>query len=268
MSKPSKKELFEHVQRFVREVFAQRLKEAGFVSYMNEDIHWYRIVNGNVIHAIYFVTRHTSLNVSLSIEYGCHPLFIPPVFQKSPYVFAMPGYEQMYHVVPEWKKGSGMNGMMGTAITGMINRPYRFPDVLVLCPQDDHKGLDILEQVLSVMDQITTPKACFEAHKQWRKNQIENGIVNTMSTYFVDEVLYWEEEDLYPFCISYVDLFSQALEKKKQEGQLTRKEDLAELERLQLLKRTFQNGAREAYLQVLRNREKYTLRCLDRHTTR
>ena len=40
--------LFEHTQRFMREVMAERLREEGFVSYKGEDIHWYRLVNNDI----------------------------------------------------------------------------------------------------------------------------------------------------------------------------------------------------------------------------
>ena len=101
MSKISRTVVFEHVQRFVREVYADRLRQAGFSSYRNEDIHWYKLVNNDVIHAVYFVTDYMSFPVNLEIRYGCHPLFIPPVFQRSSFVDTSYGYEQMYDIIPE-----------------------------------------------------------------------------------------------------------------------------------------------------------------------
>ena len=63
--------LFEHTQRFMREVMADRLREEGFVSYKGEDIHWYRLVNNEVVQAIYFVTRHTAPEaIASAIESG------------------------------------------------------------------------------------------------------------------------------------------------------------------------------------------------------
>ena len=83
--------LFEHTQRFMREVMAERLREEGFVSYKGEDIHWYRLVNNEVVQAIYFVTRHASLYSGGGFElcYGCHPMFISPIFQKTAFIIPL-----------------------------------------------------------------------------------------------------------------------------------------------------------------------------------
>ena len=72
-------QLFEHMQRYIREVMAQRLREEGFASYKGEDIHWYRLVNNEMVQCIYFVTRDTHLHSFVDIYYGCHPLFICPM---------------------------------------------------------------------------------------------------------------------------------------------------------------------------------------------
>lgn len=259
-------ELFEHTQRYVREVMADRLRAEGFVSYKGEDIHWYKRINDDVVHAVYFVTRHSSLNAMLEIKYGCHPLFIPPIFQKSPYLCAEPGYEQMYNGIPEIIPNSTPYGMMGSQIRGITNRVYRFPDVLILCPQDDKKGLDILEQVLGHMDGIKTPIDCYHAHKKWRSSQIENDAWLTMSTYFVDEVLYWKDEALYPYCQMYVNSMAKWLEGLKRDGKLSRKDDQRELARLIALRDVFEGGDLQAYLQTFQSRAQETLHLLEKNT--
>lgn len=263
MSKAS--ELFAHTQRFVREVFAERLREEGFVSYKSEDIHWYRLVNNEVVHAIYFVTRHTALNSFFDIYFGCHPLFIPPVFQKSPYMHAIPGYEQMNDRIPDKIPGSTFLGFKGTMIYGMGNRPYRSPDILIMAPTDKNSGLDILEDILSFIADITTQSACYEMHKNWRQGAIENESNITMSTYFVDEVLYWEDEELYPYCEKYVQQWSSALQKMMQADELKRKDDRAKLERLLKLREVFEHGNRDEYIQSFQDRELQTRKLLKKH---
>ena len=259
--------LFEHTQRFVREVFAQRLRSAGFRSYKGEDIHWYRLVNGEVVHAIYFVTRHTALPANMAIMYGCHPISIPPVFQKSPYFYAEPGYEQMYGMIPETEPGAGVYGRQGTNLTGAVNRPYRVPDVLIEYPQDEHKAMAILEKILSVMEDTKTPRQCYEAHKLWRSSQIENDAILTMSSYFVDEVLFWEDVSLYPYCKHYVDAWVSLLLEAKQAGKLSRKADGENLERLLVLKRVLEEDSRSEYLQTFSERGQRTLRLLERNAS-
>ena len=69
-------ELFEHMQRYAREVFAERLRQEGFSSYKGQDVHWYRIVNNEVIQAIYFVAFNSAPCTFAEIKYGCHPFFV------------------------------------------------------------------------------------------------------------------------------------------------------------------------------------------------
>lgn len=259
-------ELFEHAQRYVREVMADRLREEGFVSYKGEDIHWYRLVDNKVVHAIYFCTRHTGLPAFFDIYYGCHPLFVPPVFQKSPYLYAEPGYEQMNMRIPETVPGSTPRGFEGTMIHGMVNRPYRVPDAMIWCPQDKNNGLDILEKIFPVMDGIRTPTACYEMHKKRRQGEIENDTWLTVSTYFVDEALYVGDEAMYPFCQMFVTSKISLLESAEKTGRFFRKEDKRELERLLELRRVFVEDRRQEYLQTFPAREQETLRKLERYT--
>jgi hypothetical protein len=242
------------MQRYIREVFADRLRQEGFASYKNQDIHWYRLVNNEVVQAVYFVTRHTTLHAFVEICYGCHPLFIPPVFQKSPYMYNLPGYEQMNDVIPETSLGSAPYGFEGLRLHGMYNRPYRTPDVLIMCPKDKNNGLDILEKLFPVLDKTNTPLACYEMHKKRRTMEIENGSFLTMSTYFIDEVLFWEDRELYPFCKEYVINMIAYYEKLHTESKHTRREDREQMSRLLALKEVFENGANQVYKDVLHAR--------------
>lgn len=252
MANVTKSELFEHEQRYLQEIFAERLRQEGFLSYKRENIHWYRLVNNQVVQAIYFVTRHVALPASMTIGCGCHPLFIPPVFQKSPYMYAAPGYEQVYLRYP---------------IVESINTVYRVPDVLVKCPADEYKVCNILDGVLSVLDSVQTPFACYETHKEWRKGQIENGTWYTMSPFFADEVIYWEDKSLYPFCKEFIEGYISILDDVKQSGGFLLKSDYEELARFITLKEVFDENRRHEYLQTLCEREKETLRMLEKYTT-
>lgn len=260
-------ELFDHVQRFVREVFSHRLREAGFSSYKGEDVHWFRLVNGEVIQSVYFVTRHNKLPAFLEIQYGCHPTFIPPILQRSPYVYALPGYEQMYDIIPQLRPGCGYDGRMKTMIRGAENAPYRAPDVMVMCLKVPPHGLDILEQVLSVLDGLDTPLACYEAHKCWRAKEIENGAMLTMSTYFVDEVLFWQDQALYPYCKVYISAMRNILEKMEvEQGKLSRKADREELDRLRFLQQILDTGDRQTHLSTLEQAARTNLHQLATYT--
>lgn len=258
-------ELFEHVQRYTREIFAERLREEGFSSYKGQDIHWYRLVNGEVVHAVYFVTQHTALGSLMDIMYGCHPLFVPPVFQKSPYLSGWPGYEQMNGCIPEIIPGSTRSGFLGTAILGESNRPYRFPDVLIMCPDNMNNGLDILDRILPVMDDLVTPITCYEMHKRVRKGEIEYESTTTMSSYFVDEVLYFEDQELYPYCRKYAEHQAWSLENLPKNGIHLGKKSRQPYERGAVLNRVFEERSFQEYLQTFPRRAQETLRLLEKN---
>lgn len=247
--KASQNALFEHAQRYIREVMAPRLKEEGFVSYKGEDIHWYRLVSNEVVQAVCFTTRHTVLPMLLSISFGYHPLFITPVFQKSPYMQCMPGNERLF---------------CGYMIQKSANQYSYAPDILVTCPSDPEKGVDILEEVFAILNQAKTPLTCYKMHKVWRKEQIENDLYLDMTTQFVDEVLFWEDKELYPYCKKYILCMTEILKKAQETGKYYFKTHKEELGRLLAMNDVFSN--REQYLQVLKEREQKTLQLLEKYT--
>jgi len=251
MDKVTSTEGFAHVQRFVREVYADRLLQAGFSSYKGEDIHWFRLVNNEVVHAVYFRSSRAGFPLMLEIGYGCHPLFIPPVLQRSPFLQPMNGYEQIYYTIPELIPGSMPCGVQHSFIHGLRNKIYRISDVMVHCPDDDQASQMILEKVLAVLKPIDTPATCYDVHKRWRAGEIENDSWITMTPYFVDEVLYWDDRDLYPYCTRYIEGRLGWLEEVQLEGKLKRNADQEELAQLIVLRDVFHSENRAQYVQRL-----------------
>lgn len=256
---------FLHVQRFVREVYADRLRQAGFSSYRGEDIHWFRLVNNEVIHAVYFRSSCARFPLMLEMGYGCHPLFIPPLLQRSPFMQPILSYEQIDYRIPELIPGSMPIGVQHSFIHGLRNKIYRIPDVQVHCPAEEETRHLILEKVLSVLDPIDTPAACYALHKARRASEIENDAWLTMTPYFVDEVLYWEDTALYPYCSLYIEGKRKVLEAVKQEGKLKRKVDQEELEQLIVLQDVFQSENRAQYMQQLSEKARQNLARLKKH---
>ena len=201
-----------------------------------------------MIHAVYFVTDYMSFPFNLEIRYGCHPLFIPPVFQRSPFVDTSYGYEQMYERIPELVPGSMPYGVQRSVVRGPVNRIYRAPDILVSCPADEHIGQSVLEKVLAILDAADSPMACYMAHKSWRLSQIENDSWLTMTSYFADEVLYWKDQALYPYCMRYVNGKLELLEKAKEERKHYRKTDQEEHQRLLDLRSAFSDEMPTEYM--------------------
>lgn len=247
--KATSSELREHAQRFIRATVAEQLREQGFISKGNDDINWYRVVNGDVIQVIYFFTQHPYLPMTLQIGYGCHPLFITPLFPTGAHLQCMPGNEVLY---PRY------------ILMGQQNNFCYSKDILVTSPEDSSLIMDLLNQIFSALDSVTSPLACFQTHKHWRQKEIENNSWIHVSTHFVDEVIFWEDQDLYPFCKRYIF----AREKLLQDALLKQpasKKFADELRYLQLLKQAIIDGKRDEHILRLSERTERTIRLLEKH---
>ena len=163
----------------------------------------------------------------------------------------MPGYEQY-----GWDKQLSKNH----------NRIYREPDVMVHCPADEYLGRDLLEEVLQVLDSVRTPEDCYRMHKQWHEKEIQNRALLNLSPHFVEEVLYWDNRELYPACTDYVLMMERILQNPRN-GKPLSKSNQKLLDHILALKVVLTEQKRETYLQVLAQRSQETQRWLQKHTT-
>jgi len=259
-------DLFEHMQRYTRDVFAERLRQEGFVSYKGQDIHWYRLVNKKVIQTVHFVAFHTAPCTFAEIKYGCHPLFVPPAFQKSPIMNGLPDGVQICDCVPETIPGSTEYGVERLLLYSEFNnRPYRVPDSLIMCSPDQNNGLDVLEKLLPVLDRTTTPQACYKSHKDFRQ-RFANPDFSITSNYFVEEVLYWQDEELYSCCREFVKRRAWCLENAIKKGIRLPKTYRREWEYGTVLHQVFETGKFEEYLLTFEDRIQKNLRLLQKNT--
>lgn len=255
-------ELFEHMQKYAHGVFSERLKTEGFSSYKGQDIHWYRLVNNEVIQTVHLVAMHQAPGTFAQIKYGCYPLFVPAVFQKSPLMNAPEDYVQASDIIPDSTKDGFESLLLYTLYN---NRPYRMPDSLIMCCPEQNDGLDVLEKLLPVLDQSTTSAACYELHKLLRQLQGYTDCQGIASPHFVDEVLFWEDEKLYPYCKEYVDRKTLALNTTIKNGFSIPKIYKADWEKCKVLSQVFDDGNFEEYVNTFSERENQNLRLLERH---
>lgn len=66
-------------------IYAKTLEEAGFKSYNGENLSWYRVVNGEVLHSVYFISLY-NFPLCFSISYGMHPLYLPARIPEKLYI--------------------------------------------------------------------------------------------------------------------------------------------------------------------------------------
>jgi hypothetical protein len=243
--------LLQHAQNYVRAVMADRLREEGFVSKDGEDVYWYRVVNGDVIHSVSFITRHTSIPMWMQIGIGFHPLFITPEFPNSPYIYAMPASEVMSD---------------GNYIVKESNNAVFSENAKTICPHDALHGRDILEGAMSVFEMAQTPRQCYEIHKERKRDALECGSLLTMSSAFVDEVIYWDDQELYPFCGRYIEKEITVCEDLLSKGRKLPRSYVRNYQNLLAAKPAIFESRREDYLEVLYSRIPETIRRLKKHT--
>ena len=241
--------LHDHAQQFIRETMAEQLRSKGFRSKDGHDIHWYRLVNGEVLHTVYFYTQSVELPTFLGIGYGLHPLFLTPEFPTSPYMRNLPGKEILR---PQY------------VLMKQVNRAFYSSNAMISCPDDELFGVDILEKVFPVLDSTTTRLDCYQIHKQWRAAAIHNDVWTDMTAHFVDEVIFWDDQELYPYCKRYISarklLLKRALEKHPKSKRFQ-----SELDYLEILEDVIVNGLRDNHLRLLKKREQETVRMLEKH---
>ncbi len=259
-------ELFKHMQRYTSEVFAEHLRREGFFSYKGQDVHWYRLVNKEVIQAVYFVAFHAAPCTFAEIRYGCHPLFIPAIFQKSPLMSGLPDNVQTSSLIPENISSRTPDGVERLLLYSLYNnRPYHATDALIMCSPEQNNGLDILHKLLSVLSRTTTSRACYELHKELRQ-RLSFPNFSVKSTYFVEEALYWKDTEMYSYCREFVKKEAQCLENAIKKGVSIPQIYKQSWEHGKVLNQVFEDGDFEEYLSTFQARAQQNLRLLERNT--
>jgi hypothetical protein len=154
----------------------------------------------------------------------------------------------------------------GNYIVKESNNAVFSENAKVICPHDAFLGGDILEGAMSVFEMAQTPRQCYEIHKERKWDALEYGSLLTMSSAFVDEVIYWDDRELYPFCGRYIEKEITVCGDLLSKGRRLPKSCVKNYQNLLLAKPAIFDGKREEYLEVLRSRIPENLRLLKKHT--
>ena len=237
------------VQNYIRATLADQLRSEGFISKENNGFCWYRVQGGSVVQSIYFYTQHNYLPTFLEIGFGTHPLFLTPLFPGNPLMRDLPGNEILY---PRY------------VLMDKKNKYCYSDDIAVSCPEDEQCGSKLVSEIIDVLNSFTSPHACYELHKQWRKDEIANDSWIDVSTHFVDEVIFWNDRNVYPFCEKYIrarcTLLHNALRKNPQSSKYKK-----ELDYLQLLEHVLTSHDRVLHKHLLSERRLQTIHLLKKH---
>ena len=182
----------EHLQRWARAVFSERLKEEGFVSYQDEDLSWYKVINNEVLLTVYLYTFSPVMPLVPAIGYGMHPLFIKaPLPQKV--------------AVRGWIDNEVMSAIYFNSPKSQFSQ-----NTYVLCPKTALRGAEKLDEVLFPhFSRICTIRDAYEFYKNrhleyaqtmpkaydWRICDI------VLTNDFIDMAIYLDDREMYPICL-------------------------------------------------------------------
>ena len=189
MARLTSAERLTYVQKYVHDIFADTLKQEGFVSPDGKDTIWYRGVNHEVVNTVCFFTRWSGIPISLWMGYGIHPLFVEPFRTNTVYI---PDYPYNYEK---------LNALEPLSKEQMHHYVYYALDVPVHVPKYSDKGLYTLEGIiLPKMNAVKTERDCYELHKaRYLDNFGPDFMAKTMiSLDFVNEAIFFEDTELYP----------------------------------------------------------------------
>lgn len=250
MEKSKKQMLNDHAQRYISEVMSDQLIDRGYVSRNNEGLHWYRLINGNLLQVVYFYSQWAAIPILMGIGYGCHPMFIVPEYPRSIHIGSMMRSHEAFNP--------------GRMIIKDRNRACYSEEIAVTCPDDAYHGADILTDILLRMDNVRNIEECYCMHKQTRTSIMrqlgmpEKDAFQNISTDFMDEVVYFNDLELYPACISRITSELDRYERAQTVRNL-HKIEKAEIETLIRLKTAVIDGKREAHIQYLLEQQQKNL---------
>ncbi len=243
----SKKEKKEQMQKYARRFFAEKLRAHGFVSYQNEDLSWYRVVNGEVLQSVFLFTAFRMDPLLPFIGFGVTPLFIEAPLPQDVYI----------------QGGLGNDELM-TIVCMDPPRHQVAEDIWVQSTWSDECGAEKLdEEVFPVLDRIHTISDVYDFHKsRYLKMAIRNqeaGLGDTVqvSQYFVDMAIFLNDKEMYPYCQKRIEQMMEWVPR----GKYWTKRDA---ERTQQRYHAVVNGEREAYLRELENRKVRYVKELDK----
>lgn len=173
----------QQVQEFVRAVFADTLREKGFTSYKNEDFCWFRVVNHEVVHHVFFITPHRNYPIIPFTSCGFYPLYADIDIPTSPYMYncniGVPPLVTQVH----WHTGRLWPGNGN-----------------VMCSEDDTYGLKMLrEKVLVQFEGMDSGLNCYKRHKEMRLQSLMGASMFEYRPYndFIAEMIYQNDSELY-----------------------------------------------------------------------
>lgn len=193
-----KTELNAHARNYIQAVFEERLRASGFSCPDDKLLCWYRLMGGEVMNSIIFVSSFSSLPLHLDIRYGIYP-----VFEKS---LKIPGVKYNESVFTDQERFARQSILEDRPVNAQCYTPYS-AEIEVYAPKYGGKGIFTLDQILlPLMDGIQTINQVYEHHKRNTYNHVvwsDSGqIYRHLSLQFIRMALYIGDSEVYPHAIA------------------------------------------------------------------
>ena len=244
-----------HAHHYIAAVFADLLRQEGFMCPDDKLLCWYRVRNHEVLDTIIFCSSWSNLPLMMDIYYETVPLFISPVYIRS--------VRYNSSVLTRWDCCMRRLILEGDNINEANLRIFR-EDILVYAPAHGNRGLYTLtHKVLPYMKKIQTAYDCFITHKQGHQSTDPAIRYQNMSREFIDEALYVNDPEVLPRCKDRIDR-----DLRYCEHMISLRPKNPEWKKLQLywqqLEMAISEHGREAYLDILHQREQQTIAWLEK----
>ena len=184
----TKKEIKDSLQAISEQYYREELETAGFSSYKNEGLDWYRI-NGQMVNHIALTAWELSFP-QLFLVYGVHPFFLRTKCPFGPILRDI-----------SFREDTAVEHSPKSRKWGPYGNTKDLPNQLAL-PQDLHrKGAEELAFFLERFAELNTPQKKYEHDRiasVKRAGNLKVPPINWFTNHFIDEIIFFEDIELYP----------------------------------------------------------------------
>ncbi len=191
-------ELKKDMQLYGKEIYTNDFLKAGFVSYNDENLCWYKVINHEVLCSVYILLSWRVPPLIPSLHYCAYPLYVPVAVPESSVVerdvFRWVGNIQTAHLKLEYY------GIRNPRNGDLAERFFRDTDIQQ--SSDRRRGAELLQEIIfPEFEKIHNQEDCYALHRAYWCKKIDTFNSLTFPSAFVDEVIYMEDKELYPYCI-------------------------------------------------------------------
>lgn len=179
-----------HAKAYIDAVFAERLREEGFVNLEDRSLCWYRVQSKDIINTICFYSPWNNIPLTLMMGYGIHPLFAEPYFTRSIYTSSNPPLD---HGV-----------FRSQTLIGPMPISRYSSEIMVYAPSAGNRGLETLDEIiLPEMSNVKNLYDCYDLYKKRIEKDLETEPREDPSTVFrwfstfIDLAIYLNDTEMY-----------------------------------------------------------------------